>query len=316
MKTSVVVCTYNGEKYIAEQLESIINQSVCPDEIVVCDDKSKDNTVEIVKGILSKSRIDYSIIVNESNMGVTKNFEQGIQISKGDIVFLSDQDDVWRNDKIEKIIKIFKENDKCVIAFSNAVIVDAYGKITGNKLWKVIGFNPDRIDRYGEIFLKKSLITGATMAVKRNFCMKIMPFPKSWIHDGWIAINGEIYGSINYVDEELINYRIHNDNVVGANAGIKKKILSYLANTVNMKNERIIRYKRYKVFYSRQKKTLKTEYKKSVKRCILFWKDMMNLSKERKISSVVCILKNLCTCNYSRYYTGLRGAIRDIFSLK
>lgn len=316
MKISVVICTYNGEKYITEQLKSIINQSVCPDEIVVCDDKSDDNTVVIIEDILSKSGINYDILVNERNIGITKNFEQGIRMSKGDIIFFSDQDDIWRNDKIEKIINVFEENKRCVVAYSNAELIDVNGSVTGNKLWKVIGFNPDRIDSYGELLLKKSLITGATMAVKRNFSMKIIPFPKSWLHDSWIAINGELYGSINHIDEELVSYRIHGENVIGVNEGIKKKILSYFANTANMNDERIMRYKRYREFYLRNEKILQTKYKKSVKRCILFWKDMTKLNKERKILSLLYILKNLCVCNYSRYYTGLRGAVRDIFSLK
>ena len=100
---SVAMCTYNGEKYIQEQLESIIYQSVPPDEIVICDDCSNDATLEIVKDILNSYDGIVQLVSNKHNLGYRKNFEKAISLCHGDIIFLSDQDDVWSSNKIEII---------------------------------------------------------------------------------------------------------------------------------------------------------------------------------------------------------------------
>lgn len=98
---SVAMCTFNGEKYIKEQIESIINQSLVPDEIVICDDCSKDNTINIIKETLANWSGKANLIINEDNLGYRKNFEKAISLCNGDIIFLSDQDDVWDNCKLK-----------------------------------------------------------------------------------------------------------------------------------------------------------------------------------------------------------------------
>lgn len=121
---SVAMCTYNGEKYIREQLESIINQSMLPDEIVICDDCSKDTTLEILKDTLNSYNGIVQLVSNKHNLGYRKNFEKAISLCHGDIIFLSDQDDVWNKDKIE-IIKTEIEKDKNILlAFHDVEIVD------------------------------------------------------------------------------------------------------------------------------------------------------------------------------------------------
>jgi glycosyltransferase involved in cell wall biosynthesis len=117
---SVAMCTYNGSKHIKEQLESIIYQTRKPDEIIICDDCSSDNTVEIAQNLLSVSTIKSTIIRNEINLGFRKNFEKAIGLCHGDIVFLSDQDDVWLPEKIEKVANIFDNDEEVIMAFHDA----------------------------------------------------------------------------------------------------------------------------------------------------------------------------------------------------
>lgn len=92
---SIALCTYNGEKYIEEQLESLIHQTCQPDEIIICDDQSKDNTVNIAKSLLGSWPGAWKVIINKKNLGYKKNFQKAISLCRGDIIFLSDQDDVW-----------------------------------------------------------------------------------------------------------------------------------------------------------------------------------------------------------------------------
>jgi len=107
MKTSVAMCTHNGEKYIKTQLESILTQTIAIDEIVICDDRSNDNTIAIIEQIQLENPNKISLYKNHENIGSTKNFEKAISICTGDYIFLSDQDDIWKVNKFEKVIKNF-----------------------------------------------------------------------------------------------------------------------------------------------------------------------------------------------------------------
>lgn len=117
MTTSVAVCTYNGEKYIEEQLNSIIQQSIKPNQIVISDDNSSDNTVEIAKEILEKSGINYIINVNKPNLGITENFDKAFSLCTGDIIFPSDQDNVWFENYIQEFLLAFQKIRKQYMLF-------------------------------------------------------------------------------------------------------------------------------------------------------------------------------------------------------
>ena len=108
MKLSVALCTYNGEKFIAEQLESIARQTVLPDELIICDDRSADQTVQILHEFANKAPFPVSIYHNETTLGVIRNFEQAISLCKGEYIALADQDDVWLPEKIEKSLALIE----------------------------------------------------------------------------------------------------------------------------------------------------------------------------------------------------------------
>lgn len=124
MTCSIAMCTYNGEKYIKEQLESIINQSTQPDEIIICDDGSTDRTIDIVKAVLKSWNGRWRVFENEHNLGYKKNFQKAISLCGSDIIFLSDQDDVWNANKIEIMMKVFQDNPYILLAFHDSEIVD------------------------------------------------------------------------------------------------------------------------------------------------------------------------------------------------
>lgn len=128
MKTSVAMCTYNGAKYIREQLDSILNQSHLVDEIVICDDGSIDETIEIIKRIKRNTAIPISIYINEPHLGVNLNFEKAIKLCQGDIIFLSDQDDIWEENKVDTIIGYFSTHEDKNVVFGDAVLINRGGK--------------------------------------------------------------------------------------------------------------------------------------------------------------------------------------------
>lgn len=103
---SVIVCTYNGERFIIEQLKSIMEQSVMPDEVIIKDDCSSDNTVELCKEFVAQNDLDWKVLVNDRNMGYRLNFISGLKLTNGEIVFLCDQDDCWKKNKVERMTNI------------------------------------------------------------------------------------------------------------------------------------------------------------------------------------------------------------------
>jgi glycosyltransferase involved in cell wall biosynthesis len=223
MKLSVAICTYNGAKYIEEQLLSILQQRLPINEIVVCDDGSIDNTFSIIKGIAnSYSSVEWKIKQNVSNLGVIKNFEQAINLCSGDIIFLSDQDDIWRKDKTSLIMEYFNKNNRIDVVFSDANIVGEDGSLLTNhsllEAWSLI----PNISLWNEglkleIINYSNKVTGATMAFRKSALKSFLPFEdnKRCLHDYQIAIYGCAYNSLGIIQDTLISYRQHIDNVMG-----------------------------------------------------------------------------------------------------
>lgn len=219
MKLSVALCTYNGERYIEEQLSSILNQSKKVDEIIVCDDCSSDRTVEIVKSISESNKdVDIHIYENEHNLGVCANFEKAAYLCNGDIIFLSDQDDIWKPHKVETILNWFLKNPKKSVVFSNATLIDGWNKkISDKTLWDYVQFTDHRLFDKGfqlESF-KYNKATGATMAFRKDFKIEFSKYSqKNIFHDYILALYAIGYKRLGYIEEPLIKYRItHSQNV-------------------------------------------------------------------------------------------------------
>ena len=216
--TSVALCTYNGEKYIEEQISSILNQSVPVDEIVVCDDGSTDNTLALIEKFHPHTKMNIRIYRNEHQLGVCANFQKAIDLCEGDIIFLSDQDDVWHQNKVEVVCKWFDENPTKEVVFSDGRLIDEEGKlINNNSLWKCFGltnFNLQLIDHGSgiELFAYGNRVTGATMAIRSEFeythCF-INYCKNGILHDGALTMLSLYNNQLGYVDTSLIDYRIH-----------------------------------------------------------------------------------------------------------
>lgn len=221
-KISVALCTYNGAKFLSEQLESIKNQTRLPDEIVVGDDCSSDKTVEIIEDFARTVPFPVELKINEKNLGSTKNFEQTISRCGGDLIFLSDQDDIWLAEKIAVIEKEFKNNSNLGMVFSDAELIDENSNLLGSNLWDfTITKNELRdikTDKSFEILLRRNVLTGATMAFRANLREKFMPILQDvpgLIHDGWIALFCAIYNDITFIKKPLVQYRQHGNQQIG-----------------------------------------------------------------------------------------------------
>jgi len=222
-RISIALCTFNGESFLRDQLDSYLEQTRLPDELVVCDDGSTDATLSILREFGRRSPFPVNIHENEINLGFAKNFEKAISLCTGALIFLSDQDDVWMPGKIKAISKRFSHDPQLGMVFTDAELVDEKLRKLGIRLFGV-PYNAQVRDtvqrgRLLETLLFRNHITGATMAFKRQLIEYVMPLPGDEVpemnHDGWIGFVSTVLGKYEFLDIPLINYRQHARQLIG-----------------------------------------------------------------------------------------------------
>ena len=195
---------YNGEKYIREQLESILPQLCENDEIIISDDSSTDNTLQIVQSF-DDSRI--KIFSNNKFHSPIFNFENALRKAKGDYIFLSDQDDIWKPDKVEVMMKYLKRD--CDLVLSDGMIVDAHLNVLCTSIFNLLNSQKGFIRN-----LIHNSYSGSRMAFTRRVLGYVLPFPKKIaMHDIWIGLCAELFLKAEFISDSLILYRKHGDNV-------------------------------------------------------------------------------------------------------
>jgi glycosyltransferase involved in cell wall biosynthesis len=212
---TVVIATYNGELYIAEQIRSILPQLQKSDEVIIVDDASTDHTLSVLKSI-QDDRI--KICCNDINVGPMRSFEKAIFLATGDLIFLSDQDDIWHSNKIKCIKEVYQNYSDITLVLSDARVVDDEGREILKSFYKMRGgFVDGVLDN-----LIKNRYLGCVMTFKKSMINKILPFP-SLIpqHDMWIGLVNSVYGKTYYIPIPLIDYRRHNFNASKASSNVR-----------------------------------------------------------------------------------------------
>lgn len=207
---SVVMATYNGEKFLKEQIESILHQTYPPTELIIVDDCSTDQTLNILQHYAGINNI-VKVFSNEENIGFLKNFERAVTYATGDMIALSDQDDIWVLDKIEKLVNGI---DDALLIYSDSELVDAAGNSLHKKMSEIknqLGFTSSLM------FVIGTWAPGHTFLFTRELAEKCIPFPKLVAHDFWIAFLATCYKPVKYITEPLVLYRQHSTNTVSAN---------------------------------------------------------------------------------------------------
>jgi glycosyltransferase involved in cell wall biosynthesis len=222
MEFSVALCTYNGGRFIAEQLASIRTQSVQPRELVVCDDGSTDNTLAIVEQFAAAAPFAVRVVRNAINLRSTANFAQAISLCTSDVIVLCDQDDRWRPEKLARFRQLWTQSPETDLVFTDAELIDETGASLGRRLWDSIDFTPllRRQVAHGEPFrvlLKRYIMTGATMAFRSGLRDRVLPISPDWVHDAWIAVIAAATESrIALLSEPLTEYRQHAGQQIGS----------------------------------------------------------------------------------------------------
>lgn len=216
MTISVCMAVYNGDLYIKEQLDSIFNQTLIPDELIIVDDCSSDNTKLIINSYFNKG-IRIEVHENKNNIGVIKSFEKAISKTNGDYVFLCDQDDIWSNRKVELMVdKISYNKGLCI---SNYSIIDSLSNSSNvNVIFDEKDFSILKT-------IVKNKFIGCSIAFHKNVKEKILPFPQHIpMHDSWIGIIALYYFNVSVLQENTLYYRRHSNNVTGKKQMLIKKL--------------------------------------------------------------------------------------------
>jgi hypothetical protein len=220
---SVALCTHNGARYVDEQIRSILTQSRPVDEIVVGDDASTDATVSIIEAAVAElgaPGLVVTVLRNPVALGVTANFEATLRACGGDILLLSDQDDVWHADRVERTLAAFDGRPEVTLVHTDARLVDGDGQPTGLSLFEGLALSDADIAREHDgdgfaVLLTRNIVTGASVGLRRSLLERALPLPPEWLHDEWLAAIAAVTGGLDVVEESLLDYRQHASNVVG-----------------------------------------------------------------------------------------------------
>jgi glycosyltransferase involved in cell wall biosynthesis len=239
MRISVAMAVYNGARYLAEQLDSIAQQSRAPDELVISDNGSTDETIKIVETFASSAPFPVRLHVNEANLGIGKNFEQAIRLCTGEVICLSDCDDVWYPNKLQRIEEVFSASPSVGIVFSDADLVRQDLTPVGYSLHQSFRCgHTEKVPLKGGaeavrvLLPKRFAMFGNTMAFRARFKQSFLPMPEigpmfsMGFHDIWIAVIIASIADLAIVPERLLAYRQHDRQSGGSplRASLRKRL--------------------------------------------------------------------------------------------
>lgn len=324
MRISIAMCSYNGERFIDAQLQSLLEQQRKPDQIIVCDDCSSDGTRRILQRFRDQAAehgVEVELQFNESNLGYVRNFEKALLLCNGDLVFLCDQDDVWHPGKLARYVERFEGDPGLLALHSDARLVDGKGRDLGCGL--LDAFEVTRDERNAmhrgngfSVLLRRNIVTGATMAFRRELVAMALPVNAGWIHDEWLAMVAASQGGhIDCMEWESIDYRQHEGNQIGASRrSLKQKLQGvgmprreFLAKVV-MRMESLLER-------STQSAWLGAGEREELQRRIAHGRIRAGISpgSGRRWGAILAEIRNL---NYWRYSTGVRSIVADMLALQ
>lgn len=328
-KISIALAAFNGARFLPQQLESFSAQTVLPDELTISDDCSTDETAEIIREYARAAPFPVKFFGNPKNFGSTVNFEKAISLCSGDIIFLSDQDDIWLPTKIEKIAAEFETNARLGLIFTDAELVDEDLAPLGVNLCDLtFQTKYRRIETRREmleLLLPRNYVTGATMAFRAEFREFFLPFPlgiPEMIHDAWIALTITSISDFKFLDEPLIKYRQHGRQQLGVklpdnSAGEKLHQMVFELQSLQIQKERI---KKICESFERNaklsnKSPLVAEIAEHnlgrINEEIRHYEVRTNLPSG-KINRIAAVWREIKSGRYDKYSKGFLSALKDI----
>lgn len=224
---SVALCTHNGSRFIRRQVATILDQTLPAAQLVVSDDASDDATVELIEEEVAARRAagtatpELVVLRNAVPLGVTGNFAQALAACTGDLIALSDQDDEWEPDKLERMSEYFASRPGLAFLHTDATLIGGDSGRTDGTLFGVLEVSAKErtavhSGRAFDVFVRRNIATGATAMVSAELVRLASPFPAEWVHDEWLAVQAAARGRLDLSERALTRYRRHAENQIGA----------------------------------------------------------------------------------------------------
>jgi glycosyltransferase involved in cell wall biosynthesis len=317
---SVALCTHNGARYVREQVESILGQSRPADEIVLSDDASTDDTVAIVIATVESwpaPRPALTVISNSPALGVVANFEQATAACTGELIALCDQDDVWHEDKLARFAALFDAGPGLPLAHSDAALVTGdLEPLPDSLLASLEATAAERRElvdgRSYAALLRRNLVTGATAVFRAGLLEAARPFPAEWVHDEWLAIIAAALDRTELIDEELVDYRQHGANQIGAVKPTLRYKLGKLVEPRTDRNQRLVG--RARVLVERLESlgaAIEPARLAAARRKLAHERFRRGLPRAR-VLRVPAVVGAVVAGRYARYSRGIPDAVRDL----
>lgn len=321
---SVALCTFNGGRYLQEQLSSIANQTHLPREIVISDDGSTDDTFDVIESFTNNlkktgSSIQIKIFTHESKLGISKNFEFASLNCKSEFIAFCDQDDVWPPDKLEILLSEFVQNPQLLMVFSDADLVNEIGSRVGVTLFDTLRFSTKLQKKVNQgkildLLLKRNVVTGATTMVCKKLLIDAFPAPDGWLHDEWCAMYLAIShpGQILALNKQLLSYRQHGQNQVGAAALDTKQVLYKLFSNRTMRNNALLkRAESLNIYIQRNIERYSNPVSKSATQ--KFEHELLRSGlPNNHLRRIIPVFTEFLYGRYYKYGNGLKDALRDL----
>ena len=319
---SVAMCTYNGARFLTEQLNSIARQTRMPDELVVCDDRSTDGTTEILRDFSRHVRFPIRFKVNEQTLGSTGNFEKAISISQGEIAVLADQDDIWYPNKLERLEMAFRFSN-AVAAFSDADVIDESSRPLSYRLWESFSFPASEQKRFAagqalNILIKHPVVTGAAMAFRREYFPFLAPIPSNDVHDQWMSFLLAACGPYLLIAEPLMQYRRHHSQQIGMGAlSLRDRFARARVTGRELYRSEIARFQQLYARLELHRSAMPgAEHAMAeITKKISHLQHRLRL-REEKLARVPQIFREVCKQSYWRYGAGWESVAKDLFMNK
>jgi hypothetical protein len=239
-RVSVVLATFNGEQFLAEQLESLRAQARLPDELVAVDDCSSDRTVEILRDFARTAPFPVEVVAPKDHAGTCETFGEAMRRASGSILAICDQDDRWAPEKLAVMTERMQRRPEALLAFTDAALVDIQGRPLSRSRWRLAGFGPSQWadmerDPFGQM-MKRQIVSGCTAAIRAEMLPALLPFPSGlhpalpmMMYDRWISLMAAAAAPVMTIPERLVEYRIHPAQQIGIPALRLRRMLPHTA---------------------------------------------------------------------------------------
>jgi hypothetical protein len=325
LEVSVALCTYNGARFLREQVRSICLQTLPPVEIVLSDDASRDGSVDIVRATLAEClaekpglSIALRVFENPTALRVVKNFEQAISACTSELIALSDQDDVWMPERLALMVARFAQDPQLMLLHTDARLIDSQRGDLGQTLFHALEVTPSELARVHagnafDVLLRRNLVTGATTVFRRVLLADALPLPVEWVHDEWLGIVASTMARVDLLEQPLIEYRQHESNQIGARRDtFREKVRKALASRGNTHVERAVKAELLLARLLQMGDRVPPQTVAKVRSKIEHQRFRAALPASR-LARCLPILREALTGRYDTFGRGVRGVVRDLF---